>query len=43
MGYIFNDTRNAVLGSSTNVKLAEQMMVELAPLEQRGQRMVDTL
>ena len=33
IGYIVEDTRKSVAGSSTNVKLGEQMMVELAPLE----------
>ncbi|MFT5760080.1 MAG: methyl-accepting chemotaxis protein [Alteromonadaceae bacterium] len=34
IGYIVEDTRNAVTGSSTNVKLGEQMMEELAPLQE---------
>ncbi len=33
IGYIVDDTRKSVDGSSTNVKLGEQMMTELAPLE----------
>jgi methyl-accepting chemotaxis protein len=32
IGFIVEDTRNAVSGSSNNVKLGEQMMVDLAPL-----------
>jgi methyl-accepting chemotaxis protein len=36
IGYIVEDTRNAVSGSSANVKLGEQMMAELAPLEELG-------
>jgi len=32
IGYIVEDTRNAVSGSSANMKLGQQMMTELAPL-----------
>jgi methyl-accepting chemotaxis protein len=42
IGFIVEDTRNAVSGSSNNVKLGEQMMVDLAPLsagaEMRAQK-----